>query len=377
MYKGYKIRLYPTKEQEELMWKHIDAQRFMWNYMLEYHEKVYSEIQTVLHKFDMIKKISEIKHTDGYEWLLGISSYTLRQACRDLDIAYTRFFQKVSRHPDYKSRKSRNKSYATRPERLHFGDGFVKLEIIKKIKIKPLSKSFGKIVNSRVSYVNQKWILSFEYESEKQAHINSGKSMGIDLGVKNLAVVSYGNEKLVFYNINKSKRVRNIERKLKHIERVIQRKYRTNNNYGKTNGIVKYERIKQELYYKLSNIRRNYIHQITNTLIRLNPDRVTMETLCVIDMMKNKHLAKHVQEQQFAEFIRQMKYKSEWHGIEFIQADRFYPSSKICSNCGNIKKSLTLDDRYYICECGLHIDRDYNAAINLMRYVPPQTRRTA
>jgi putative transposase len=377
MYKGYKVRLYPTKEQEELLWKHIDAQRFMWNYMLAWHEDVYNKTQDMLHKFDMIRKVSELKHSLNYEWLNNVSVYTLRQACIDLDMAYTRYFKCISQHPNFKTKKSRHKSFATRPDRLHFGPGFVKLDTIKKVRIKPIEHSFGKIVNPRVSFINNKWILSFEYEGEKQAHTKTEKSMGIDLGVKNLAVVSYGDDELVFHNINKSKRVRNIEHKLKHIERVIQRKYRTNKSYEKTNGIVKYEKIKRCLYYKLFNIRQNYIHQTTNSLVKLNPDKVVMEKLNVVGMMHNKFLAKSVQGQQFAEFIRQMEYKCDWNGIEFIQADRFFPSSKMCSNCGKVKRNLTLDDRTYKCECGLEIDRDYNAAINLMRYVPPTKRCTA
>ena len=126
----------------------------------------------------------------------------------------------------------------------------------------------------------------------------------------------------------------------------------------------------RKLHIRLANIRSNYLHQTTHSLIKLLPKRVVTEDLNVTGMMKNKHLSKAIQEQCFAEFIRQMRYKCEWNGIEFIQADRFYPSSKTCSRCGNVKTNLRLKDRVYVCdECGFTIDRDYNAAVNLSRYV--------
>ena len=137
----------------------------------------------------------------------------------------------------------------------------------------------------------------------------------------------------------------------------------------KTNNIMKEEDKLRKLYAHVSNIRMNYIHQTTHFLVSKLPRRVIMEDLDIVDMMKNKHLSKAIKEQCFHEFIRQMRYKCEWRGIEFVQANRFYPSSKTCSCCGNIKRDLKLKDRVYKCDvCGLVIDRDYNAAINLSRY---------
>ena len=150
------------------------------------------------------------------------------------------------------------------------------------------------------------------------------------------------------------------------------RKYEANregDKFVKTNNIIKLEKQIKLLHRKLSNIRNNHIHQATNKIIKLKPFRVVMEDLNIKGMMKNKCLSKAIQEQCFYEFIRQMKYKCEWNGIEFIQVDRFYPSSKTCSCCGNIKKDLKLSDRTYICDkCGLIIDRDLNASINLGNY---------
>lgn len=142
-----------------------------------------------------------------------------------------------------------------------------------------------------------------------------------------------------------------------------------NNKFIKTNNIIKLEHEIRLIYRKLNNIRNNHIHQTTNKIIKLKPHRVVMEDLNIQGMMKNKHLSKAIQEQCFYEFIRQMKYKCEWNNIKFIQVDRFYPSSKTCSCCGNVKKDLKLSDRVYKCDkCGLVIDRDYNASINLSNY---------
>lgn len=382
MYKGYKIRIYPTKEQEKLLWKHIHACRFIWNYMLALQEEKFKNGEKRLSYFDMNKLLSPLKMKSEYCWLKEVSNGSLIRICSDLNQAYLNYYNNKSKCPIFKTRKKGKLSYPvcySSKTAFYFTNNYtVQISKLGKVKIKQNIKSLGKICDPRISLVNNKWILSFGIKCESQALPKlTDKSMGIDLGIKELAVVSYGDEKIVFHNINKSKKVRTLERKLKHVQRVINRKYRTNGNYEKTKGILKYETIAKEINYKLSNIRKNYIHQITHTLTSLLPEKVVMEDLNVSDMMKNKHLAEAIGKQGFYEFIRQMQYKCEWNGIEFIQADRFYPSSKKCSQCGKLKYNLKLSDRVYKCDqCGLEIDRDYNAAINLMRYVP-QTERCA
>ena len=219
-------------------------------------------------------------------------------------------------------------------------------------------------------------MLSFCLDYNIETNILTDNYMGIDLGINELAVVAYGDQKLVFHNINKSKRVKTLEHKLNYLNNVITRKYKVN-KWKKTKTIIKYERMTQEIRYKLSNIRKNHIHQITNQLIKLLPKRVVMEDLNIVDMMKDSRRGKQVINANWGEFIYQMKYKCARNGIEFVLADRFYPSSKTCSQCGNIKRDLKKSDRVYKCDqCGLEIDRDYNAAINLMRYVSQNERLT-
>lgn len=376
MIKSIKIRLYPTKAQEELMWKHVHASRFIYNYMLALQNERYENGEKHLSAFDMNKLLTPLKKQDEFTWLNEVSNYMLCVSCADLSDSFSRFFKKQSKHPRFKSRKKAKSNFPIRSNYLYFKDGVSNIEKIGKVKYKtdyelPQGRGF-KYSNARVSFKNGKWMLSFGIECENQAQELNDYSMGIDLGIKDLAVVSYGDDSLVFHNINKSKTVRALERNIKLLRRRISRKYEQNkqgNKFVKTRNIERCEDRLRKMFARLSNIRNNYIHQTTHKLVSLLPKRVVMEDLNVRGMMKNRHLSKAVQEQCFYEFIRQMKYKCEWNCIEFVQVDRFYPSSKTCSCCGNVKRDLRLSDRTYVCnECGFTIDRDLNAAINLMRY---------
>lgn len=379
MIKSYKVRLCPTKEQEELMWKHVGSCRFIWNWMLVKQEELYKQSDKHLSAFDMINLLTPLKKQEEYSWLKEVSNTSLKDICRDLDKAYKMFFKKTSGFPKFKSRKKSKPNFPIRTDALYFKDDKVlNVEKIGKVRYKTdfvfeYGRNACKFTNARVSYINGKWMLSFGMECENQVRELNDISMGIDLGVKDLAIVEYNGEPLVFHNINKSKQMRNIGKRLKHLQRGISRKYeanRTGKKYNKTKNIEKQEERLRKLRARQSNIRRNYIHQTTHKLVSLLPKRIVMEDLNVTGMMKNRHLSKAVQEQCFYEFIRQMEYKCAWNGIELVKADRFYPSSKACSGCGCIKKDLKLSDRTYHClDCGLTIDRDYNAAVNLSRYV--------
>ena len=376
MIKSYKIRIYPTKEQEASMWQHIGSCRFIWNYMLALQQRLYDEGKKHLSAFDMINLLKPLKNDGEHEWLYEVSNTSLQRICRDLDRAYKSFFEKRLGFPKFKSRKRSKPNYPIR-ETLWFSEKQVAIEKIGKVKYRtdftlPLGRG-RKFSNPRISYDNGKWILSFGIECENQTPTLTDKSMGIDLGVKDLAIAEYNGERIVFTNINKSHRMRQLNRKQKRLQRSISRKYEKNrkgNSYVKTRNIERCENKLRKLYARVTNIRTNYIHQCTHELISLLPQRVVMEDLNVQGMMKNKHLSKAVQEQCFYEFRRQIQYKCEWNGIELVLADRFYPSSKTCSCCGNVKHDLKLSDRTYKCDvCGAVIDRDYNAAINLSGYV--------
>lgn len=378
MIKSLKIRLYPTKEQEILMKKHIGACRFIWNYMLKYQKILHDEQNgKYLSKFGMMNLITDLKKQDEYLWLNEISRTSLNVICKDLDTAFQNFFNKIYNHPKFKSKKRNKLIFPIRYDSMYFNEKEVNVEKIGKIKYKtdynlPIGKGICKFTDPRVSYINNKWILSFGMECENQTFQLTDNSMGIDLGIKELAVVAFGNEKFIFHNINKSKKISNIKQKIKHLQKDICRKYEVNKQNGKyikTKNILKQEEKLRKLYTKWTNIRMDYLHKTTHFLVSRLPKRIVMENLNVEGMIKNKHLSKAIHEQCFYEFKRQIKYKCEFYGIEFVEVDRFYPSSKTCCECGNIKKDLTLSDRIYTCECcGNVIDRDLNAAINLMRY---------
>lgn len=377
MMKTYKIRLLPTKEQEELMYKHIGCCRFIWNWALEVQMKYYEDTKNHYSAFDLIKMLTPLKRQEKYFWLNEVSISSLQTVCRDLDKAYKDFFNRGFGHPKFKSKKNNKTTYPVCQNRFYFTEDFVKIAKLGKVKYKtnykvPIGKD-TKFYNPRISLINNKWILTVGYEYENQVVELTDKIIGIDLGVKELAVVAYGdvgnNNCLIYKNINKSVEMKKLQKRLKRLQRNVSRKYNTNKSYEKTSNILKTEKQIKDLYYHIVNIRKNYIHQITHSLVELLPCKVVMEDLNVSGMMKNKHLSKAIGEQNFYEFIRQIKYKCEEKGIEFIQVDRFFPSSKTCSSCGCIKSDLKLSDRTFICEhCGNVIDRDYNAAINLMQY---------
>lgn len=375
MVKGHKIRLFPTKEQEKLFYKHIGSCRFIYNWGLATQIKQYQETGKKFSSFDLIKQLTPLKKQDEYNWLNEVSNVSLVNSFRDLNSAYQRFFSKQNKFPKFKSKKKSKLAYPVRYNSLYFTENnTVNIEKVGKVKYKtnydvPIGKSV-KFQNPRISLINGKWILSVAFEIENQEIKLTDESMGIDLGVKELAIMHMGNENLMVKNINKSPTLRKRMKKLKRLQRQVSRKYHTNGNWDKTQNILKLEAEIRELQYHISMTRKNHIHQTTRSFVNRHPYRIVMEDLNVAGMMKNKHLSKAIAEENFYEFIRQMKYKCEELGIEFIQVGKWYPSSKTCSCCGSIKRDLKLKDRIYKCpECGLEIDRDINAAINLSKYV--------
>ena len=347
--------------------------------MLDLQNSLYKQGEKHLSAFGMMNCLKPLKNDGEHDWLYEVSSLSLQVICQDLDQAYRRFFGKQAKYPKFKSRKRSRPSYPLRSDGIYFLDERVaKIAKLGKVKYKTdFTLPYGrdaKFTNPRITYANGKWMLSFGMECENQVPQLKDESMGIDLGVKEQAVAAFGDEQLVFHNINKSKRVRELTCKLKHTQRSLARKYqaskKTNGKFVKSNNYVKEQGKLRRIYQRIANVRNNYIHQTTHQLVSMLPYRVVMEDLNVRGMMKNRHLARSIQEQNLCEFNRQMHYKCEWSGIEFVEADRFYPSSKTCSCCGEIKTDLKLKDRVYKCSnCGNEIDRDFNAALNLSRYV--------
>ena len=370
MIKALKIRLFPTEQQEILMFKSIGCSRFAYNWALNRNIELYK--QCIKYNMSNIRKeFTQLKKQENFKWLNEVSNTAMVESIRNLDVAFKSFFKGKGCYPKFKSKRKSRQSFYVRYDRLYFKNNDCNIEKIGKVKFKTnYNIPDCKYSNPYCSYDGKYWYLSFGIEvEENQTTLNKDLSLGIDLGVKDLAICS---NKTKFKNINKTKKVRRIKKRLKRLQRQVSRKYELNkigNNFIKTNNIIKLEKQIKLLYRKLTNIRTNYTHQITNQIVKLKPYRIVMEDLNVKGMMKNKHLSKAIAEQKFYEFIRQMKYKSELNGIKFVQANRYFPSSKRCSCCGSIKKDLKLKDRDYKCKvCGLVIDRDYNASLNLANY---------
>lgn len=380
MIKSVKIRLKPTHEQEILMRKSIGIQRFTYNWGLQRWNELYEHGEKPT-KIKIRTQFNQYKKQ--LPWIGEVSQKVTAQAFEDLNQAFQNFFSGQSKKPKFKSKRQSKPSFYVRYDGLRIKEDTIHLEKIGYVKFKTNYKipSLEKYVNPRCSFDGKYWYLSFGYEhNENQVELND-ISVGLDLGIKTL--VSSNIDELDAKNINKSLKVRNLKKKINRLQRQVSRKYEMNKieknkidpnvksicQFKKTNNIIKLECRLKKLHRQLYNIRQNHLHQITNRVVKIRPQRVVVENLNVKGMMKNKHLAKAIQEQNFYEFSRQMEYKCQFNGIEFVKADRFYPSSKKCSSCGTIKHNLKLKDRIYVCDhCGLVINRDKNAGINLAKY---------
>ena len=362
-----KIRLYPTEEQKQKLWQSVGTARFIYNWTLNRQEENYKNGGNFIKDNDLRKEITQLKK-EKLSWLNEVSNNVAKQAVKDACNAYKNFFKGLVDKPKFKSRKKSKPSFYNDTSKLKAKEKSVLIEKIGWVKTKEQLPMDVKYTNPRISYDNKYWYLSVGIEEEMPVVQLTGESLGIDVGIKDLAVCSNG---MTFKNINKSKEVRRLKKSLKRKQRQCSMKYEKNKKgkeYVKTKNITKLEKQIKLIHRRLSNIRLNYIHQVTTMIVKSKPSRIVMEDLNIKGMMKNKHLSKAIAEQCLYDFKLKMKYKCQFYGIEFVEADRFYPSSKICSSCGSIKKDLKLSDRKYICSCGLNINRDYNASINLSRY---------
>ena len=372
MKRAINIRLFPSKEQEVLMWKHIGSMRYVFNWGLDKQIKHYEATKKKLSVAELGVELTKLKNQEGFEWLYEVSNATLKEALRDLDKAYRNFFN-GSGFPKFKSKKKSKDKFYSRYDKIYFKNNVVNLEKIGKVQCKydynfDLSQ-VKKFSNPRVSFNGRVWVLSVAIEIEYEQEQLNDFSIGVDLGIKDLAITNL--DELDTKNINKTVRVKRLTKKLKRFQRQCSRKYEMNKkgeSYQKTKNIAKLEKRMKRIHSKLAHIRENHIHQATSKIVKTKPFRVVMENLKVSNMMKNKHLSKAIAEQGFSTFIIQMKNKCAKYGIEFIQVPTFYPSSKTCSCCGRIKKNLKLSDRTYKCECGFVVDRDKNASYNLAKY---------
>lgn len=365
--KGYKIRLKPTLEQEILIKKSIGVSRFIYNWCL--FKQINSE--KFISDNDLRKELTKLKKEKDYIWLNEVGSNVIKQSAKDLCNAYKRFFKKISNKPKFK-KKGYNNSFYVNYESMRKTQKGVRCEKIGDIKTSerlPKLKKDKHYMDPHIIFDGKYYYITFGIEIDIKPKENTKEIIGIDLGIKSFVVCSNG---LVYENINKTYTIKKLNKRLKHLQRKVSKKYLKNkkgNSFIKTKNILKIEDKIKLLNRKIKNIRENYIHQITTYLVKTKPCKIVIEDLNIKGMLKNKHLSKAIAEQSFYKFTNILKYKCEWNNIELIKADRFYPSSKLCSHCGNIKKDLRLKNRIYKCNfCNLVIDRDFNASINLANY---------
>jgi putative transposase len=363
-----KVRLKPTKEQEQQLWKSVGTARWVYNWTLNRQQENYKQGNKFISNNNLRKEITQLKQTKDYKWLSDVSNNIAKQAVKDACNAFQKFFKGESKFPKFKSRKKSKASFYNDPCKLKVKKNLVLIEKVGWVQTSEQLPMDVKYINPRISFDKKYWYISVGVEESSEQMELTEQVIGIDVGIKELAVCSNGQR---FKNINKTKEVRKTEKRLRRLQRSVSRKYEMNkegNRFVKTSNIIKLEKKIQLLYRRLTNIRENHIHQTTTAIVKTKPCRVVMETLNIKGMMKNKHLSKAIAQQKLYDFKKTLQYKCEKYGIEFVEADKWFPSSKTCSSCGTIKKDLKLSDRTYHCDCGLHIDRDLNAAINLSRY---------
>lgn len=381
MVKTIRVMLIPNNKQKTKLFQYAGTARFTYNWALSREQENYKNGGKFISDKELRKEFTQWKKTDEYVWLNEVSNNVTKQAIKDACNAYKSFFKGLAKFPKFKSKRHSTPSFYQDNVKIQFTDTHVKVEGFAVSKKKNKQKlnwirlaEHGRIptdckyTNPRIKYDGINWWITVGIEYEDIAMISSNEGIGIDLGIKDLAICSDGNK---YRNINKTQRVKKLEKRKRKLQRSISRRYEKNKegaSYCKTSNIIKREKELLKLNHRLTNIRQDYLHQATSEIIKREPSFICVEDLNVKGMMKNRHLSKTVQQQGFYEFRRQIEYKANWNNIQVIIADRFFPSSKLCSCCGNIRKDLKLSDRIYKCECGNVIDRDYQAALNLKIY---------
>lgn len=377
--RAYKTEINPTAEQKQKIHQTIGVCRFVYNFYIAHNKDVYEKQKRFVSGMDFSKWLNNefIPNNPDKSWIKDVGSKAVKQSIMNGEKAFKSFFDGKSKFPRFKKKNKQDvKAYFPKNNKT---DWTVERHRIKMptlgfvaLKEKGYIPTNAKVKSGTFSYKAGRYYVSVLVEEDiKILNNNINDGVGIDLGIKNLAVVS--NTEKPFKNINKTKKVKELEKKLKREQRKLSRKYESLKVRNKRKGgnatrqniqkqIVKV----QKLHNTLTNIRDNYINQVVNEIVKTKPSYITIEDLNVSGMMKNKHLARAIAQQKFYQFKSKLKYKCILNGIELRIVDRFYPSSKTCSACGTIDKTLNLSDRIYICkECGCVIDRDKNASINL------------
>ena len=373
--KSFKTEINPSEEQKVKIRKTIGTCRFIYNFYLAHNKELHENGKKFMssNKFRVWLNNEYLPNHPDYSWIKEAYSKAVTQAVNNGQTAFTRFFNHKSAFPRFKKKgKSNVKMYFVKnnPKDCRCERHRINIPSLGWVRIKekgyiPTTKDGYLIKSGHVSIKADRYYVSVLIEiPDNRIANNSNEGIGIDLGLKNFAVVSNGTS---YKNINKSAKLKKLEKQLIREQRSLSRKYQNVKKGGPTQRAnIQKQRLKvQKLHHRIDNIRTDYINKTIAEIVKTKPSYITIEDLNVSGMMKNKHLSKAVASQKFYEFRTKLQAKCNEHGIELRVVDRWFPSSKTCHCCGAIKKDLKLSDRTFTCDCGYIEDRDFNAALNL------------
>ena len=432
MIKSIRVQLLPNNKQKTKLFQFAGAARYAYNWALNKQMDNFREGHKIQTDNDLRKEFTILRHSEGNEWLQDVSNNVTKQAIKDLCIAYKNFFRKQKKsgyikyaskkiahynrigksltvydmngHPKFRSKKNGDFRFYQDNIKIQFTETHAKLESLAGSRRKNRQRLNwirlaernripvrAKYMNPRIAFDGERWWLSvgiqttrhlkplrrLSFACKKQRQTRS-EGIGIDLGIKDLAVLS---DTTKVGNINKTRAIRILKKKRRRLQRQVSRKYQMNKKgecYCKTSNLIKSEKRLLRINHRLANIRQNHVHQATSAIIKRKPSFICLEDLNLRGMMKNRYLSEKIQEQNLYEFRRQIEYKARWAKIPVVIADRWYPSSKTCVICGRVKKDLNLSERTYVCPvCGNVIDRDFQAALNLKYYGEAEQMKSA
>ena len=373
--KSFKTEINPTEAQKVKIRKTIGTCRFIYNFYLAHNKELYDKGEKFMssNKFRIWLNNEYLPNHPEYSWIKEAYSKAITQAVNNGQTAFTRFFNHESNFPNFKKKgRSDVKMYFVKnnPKDCCCERHRIKIPSLGWVRIKekgyiPTTKDGYVIKSGHVSIKADRYYVSVLVEiPDNKIENNSSEGIGIDLGLKDLAIISNGK---TYKNINKSAKLKKLEKQLIRGQRSLSRKYENSKKGESTQRAnIQKQKIKvQKLYQKIDNIRTDYINKTIAEIVKTKPSFITIEDLNVKGMMKNRHLSKAVASQKFYEFRIKLQAKCNENGIELRVVDRWYPSSKTCHCCKNIKKDLRLSDRIFKCDCGYIEDRDFNAALNL------------
>ena len=379
MLKSYKTEINPTIEQIRKINKTIGTCRFAYNFYLAYNKEVYEKEKKFVSGMEFSKWLNNVylKENPEYAWIKEVSTKSVKQSIMNSERSFKRFFKGQSGFPKFKKKgKSDVKMYFVKTNSqtiIACERHRIKIPTLGWVRLKekgyiPWNSNTYIIKSGTISCRTGRYYVSVLVDQpERERPQLQDFGLGIDLGVKNFAVISNG---VVKKNINKTDKVKKLEKQLRREQRCLSRKYeslkKNNKNRESSRENIQKQILKvKKLYCRIDNIRTDYINKTIAEIVKTKPSYIAVEDLNVSGIMKNRHLSKAVASQKFYEFRVKLEAKCKEYGIELRIVDRWYPSSKLCHECGCIRKDLKLSDREYVCECGYHADRDYNASLNL------------